>query len=179
MTGKAEITRQPRTADKVFAIHIAIHINVAYGVLPMTCSAVRALLCRCCHGRGRGFESRRPCHSFPKVRQVLSKTARARKGRVLRRFCVLFLSGDVAGVCVRRCPAWSDPPSSPGEKTGDNTVSVRGSTLQPAACARNSARLATNTCQHKASPLQSLDPTGECVPRGCFADRQTDLLYEN
>jgi hypothetical protein len=30
----AEITRQPRTADKAFARHIAIHNNVAYDVLP-------------------------------------------------------------------------------------------------------------------------------------------------
>jgi hypothetical protein len=32
ITGKAEITRQPHTADKAFAIHIAKHNNVAYDV---------------------------------------------------------------------------------------------------------------------------------------------------
>src|ERR1700730_8438210 len=36
----------PGTIDRSYAIHIAIHINVVYDVLPMTCSAVRALLCR-------------------------------------------------------------------------------------------------------------------------------------
>jgi hypothetical protein len=36
----------PGTIDRSHAIHIAIHINVVYDVLPMTCGAVRALPCR-------------------------------------------------------------------------------------------------------------------------------------
>jgi hypothetical protein len=36
----------PVRLTEAFAIHIAIHISVVYDVLPMTCSAVRALPCR-------------------------------------------------------------------------------------------------------------------------------------
>ncbi len=46
MTGQTEATDRPRQLEAVSAIHIAIHNNVVYDVLPMTCSAVRALPCR-------------------------------------------------------------------------------------------------------------------------------------
>ena len=45
-----------------------------------------------CHGRGREFESRRPRHSFQRVRRISLKPSRARKGHVSRPFCSL--SGD-------------------------------------------------------------------------------------
>jgi hypothetical protein len=48
------------------AIHIAIHNSVAYG----------------CHGRGRGFESRRPRHSFQKSCKDFSGTIEDSKGHV-------------------------------------------------------------------------------------------------
>jgi hypothetical protein len=38
--------RKARCSAESVAIHIAIHNNVVYDVLPMTCGAVRALLCR-------------------------------------------------------------------------------------------------------------------------------------
>jgi hypothetical protein len=41
-----EITRRSLQLTEGFAIHIAIHNNDAYDVLPMTCGAVRALPCR-------------------------------------------------------------------------------------------------------------------------------------
>jgi hypothetical protein len=45
ITGKRKLLAGPARLTGAYAIHIAIHNNVAYDVLPMTCSAVRALLC--------------------------------------------------------------------------------------------------------------------------------------
>jgi len=53
---KSSVNDRQEMAD-IEAIHTAIHNSVAYSVLLMTYSAVRALLCRCCHGSGCGLES--------------------------------------------------------------------------------------------------------------------------
>ena len=46
VTSKAEVNRPVGTIHRTSAIHMAIHNNVVYDVLPMTSGAVRALPCR-------------------------------------------------------------------------------------------------------------------------------------
>jgi hypothetical protein len=50
------------------AIHIAIHNNVAYDCTSndLQCRPCSSMSLKVCHGRGRGFESRRPRRSFQK-----------------------------------------------------------------------------------------------------------------
>jgi hypothetical protein len=64
-----------------------MHNSAAYGVLPMTYSAVRA-----CHGRGRGFESRRPRHSFQKSCSDFTETTEDPKEHVFVPFSVSLLA---------------------------------------------------------------------------------------
>jgi hypothetical protein len=45
-TSKRKLLADPSWLAEALVIHIAIHINVVYHALPMTCSAVRALPCR-------------------------------------------------------------------------------------------------------------------------------------
>ena len=69
-----------------FAIHIAIHNNDVYGVLPMTYSAVRAVT-----AEAAGSSPVVPAIHSKRVRRIPLKPSRARKGRIPRPICALFL----------------------------------------------------------------------------------------
>ena len=62
-----------------------------------------------------------PAIHSKRFRRSLRKPSRARKGRVARPFCALFLCGYVAAVS---CPAKNDPPFASEEKTTDTTAAL-------------------------------------------------------
>jgi hypothetical protein len=57
---------------------------------PLECKSLIRRVCLDCHGRGRGFESRRPRHSFQKSRNDLIETSEGAKGPTFALFFGIF-----------------------------------------------------------------------------------------
>jgi len=84
--------------------------------------------CKSCHGRGRGFEPRRPRPHSKAVRRISLKPSRAQKGHVPRPFCAPFQRPAVS------YPATSAPSDLSEEKTSDITAACAACFAGVTAC---------------------------------------------